>query len=34
MKELRGIMKVAATNPLTKEEWERLRILFEKSERE
>ena len=33
IKELRGVMRVAIANPFTKEEWERLRELFEKSVR-
>jgi hypothetical protein len=34
IKELRGVMRVAIANPFTKEEWERLRELFEKSVRD
>jgi hypothetical protein len=32
--EARGTMRLAVANPLTKEEWERLKELFEKSERD
>jgi hypothetical protein len=33
VKEAKRVMRLAAANPLTKEEWERLKELFEKSER-
>ena len=33
VKEAKRVMRLATANPLTKEEWERLRELFEKSER-
>lgn len=33
LKELRGVMRLAVANPLSKEEWARLKELFEKSER-
>jgi hypothetical protein len=33
VKEAKRVMRLATTNPLTKEEWARLRELFEKSER-
>jgi hypothetical protein len=33
IKEARRVMKLATANPLTKEEWARLKELFEKSER-
>jgi tetrahydromethanopterin S-methyltransferase subunit G len=33
LKELRGVMRLAVANPLSKEEWARLKELFEKSEK-
>jgi hypothetical protein len=34
VKEAKRVMRLATTNPLTKEEWARLKELFEKSERD
>jgi hypothetical protein len=34
MKELRDLMKLVIANPLTKEEWKRLKELFEKNEKD